>query len=106
MPAMRPNWRSSGVATDEAMVSGLAPGSDAWTWIVGKSTWGRGDTGKKRYAIAPARPSATVNRVVAMGRLMNGSEIFMRVPPAVPPPTDGERACDAAVWPGDRRRDK
>ena len=27
MPAMRPNWRSSGVATEEAMVSGLAPGS-------------------------------------------------------------------------------
>ena len=25
-PAMRPNWRSSGVATDDAMVSGLAPG--------------------------------------------------------------------------------
>jgi hypothetical protein len=24
--AMRPNWRSSGVATDDAMVSGLAPG--------------------------------------------------------------------------------
>src|ERR1043165_1333811 len=26
-PAMRPNWRSRGVATAEAMVSGLAPGS-------------------------------------------------------------------------------
>ena len=26
MPAIRPNWRSSGVATDEAMISGLAPG--------------------------------------------------------------------------------
>ena len=25
-PAMRPNWRSSGVATEEAIVSGLAPG--------------------------------------------------------------------------------
>ena len=30
-PAMRPNWRSSGVATAEAMVSGLAPGSAAFT---------------------------------------------------------------------------
>ena len=29
--AMRPNWRSSGVATEEAMVSGLAPGSAACT---------------------------------------------------------------------------
>src|SRR5215472_3348598 len=26
-PAMRPNWRSNGVATDEAIVSGLAPGN-------------------------------------------------------------------------------
>ena len=25
-PAMRPNCRSSGVATDDAMISGLAPG--------------------------------------------------------------------------------
>ena len=34
-PAMRPNWRSSGVATEEAMVSGLAPGSPALTPITG-----------------------------------------------------------------------
>jgi hypothetical protein len=27
-PAMRPNCRSSGVATDDAIVSGLAPGKD------------------------------------------------------------------------------
>ena len=31
MPAIRPNCRSSGVATDEAIVSGLAPGSAADT---------------------------------------------------------------------------
>ena len=47
-PAMRPNWRSSGVATDEAMVSGLAPGSLAETWMVGKSTCGKGETGRKK----------------------------------------------------------
>ncbi len=35
MPAMVENWRSSGVATDAAMVSGLAPGSAAFTWMVG-----------------------------------------------------------------------
>ena len=35
MPAIRPSERSSGVATVAAMVSGLAPGSDAWTEIVG-----------------------------------------------------------------------
>jgi hypothetical protein len=36
--AMRPNWRSNGVAIDEAIVSGLAPGRLAFTEMVGKST--------------------------------------------------------------------
>src|SRR5437773_2107567 len=45
IPAIRPNCRSSGVATAEAIVSGLAPGRFARTWIVGKSTCGNGDTG-------------------------------------------------------------
>jgi hypothetical protein len=44
-PAMRPNCRSSGVATDEAIVSGLAPGSAALTMTVGNSTSGSGATG-------------------------------------------------------------
>jgi hypothetical protein len=44
-PAICANWRSSGVATAEAMVSGLAPGSAADTWMVGKSTCGSGATG-------------------------------------------------------------
>ena len=47
-PAMRPNWRSSGAATDDAIVSGLAPGSAADTWMVGKSTCGSGATGSSR----------------------------------------------------------
>ena len=34
-PARRPNWRSSGVASAEAIVSGLAPGSAAFTTMVG-----------------------------------------------------------------------
>ena len=34
-PAIAENCFSSGVATAAAMVSGLAPGSDAWTWMVG-----------------------------------------------------------------------
>jgi len=38
MPAMRLNWRSSGVATAEAMVSGSAPGRLDWTLMVGYST--------------------------------------------------------------------
>ena len=45
-PAMRPNWRSSGVATAEAIVSGLAPGRLAGPEIVGNSTCGSGDTGR------------------------------------------------------------
>src|SRR5437762_3947530 len=48
MPAIVVNWRSSGVATAEAIVSGLAPGRSAVTWIVGKSTFGRSDTGRSR----------------------------------------------------------
>jgi hypothetical protein len=46
-PGIWPNCRSSGWATDEAMVCGLAPGSDAETWIVGKSICGSGATGRK-----------------------------------------------------------
>ena len=45
-PAMCPSCRSSGVATDAAMTSGLAPGSDALTEMVGESICGSGDTGK------------------------------------------------------------
>ena len=42
---MAANCCSSGVATEVAMVSGLAPGRDAETVIVGKSTSGRAATG-------------------------------------------------------------
>ena len=44
-PAMRPSWRSSGVATVDAIVSGLAPGRFAVTEITGYSTCGSGATG-------------------------------------------------------------
>ena len=47
-PAMAANCFSSGVATDAAIVSGLAPGRLALTWIVGKSTVGRSLTGSAR----------------------------------------------------------
>jgi hypothetical protein len=72
--AMRPNCRSRGVATAEAIVSGLAPGSPAPTEIVGKSTWGKGATGKNRNAIAPERKIAIESSVVATERRMNGAE--------------------------------
>ena len=48
MPAIVENWRSSGVATEDAMVSGLAPGRLADTLMVGKSTFGRSLTGNER----------------------------------------------------------
>src|SRR5216684_776154 len=47
-PAIVENCRSNGVATEAAIVSGLAPGSDALTLIVGKSTFGRSLTGSFR----------------------------------------------------------
>src|ERR1700728_1563301 len=72
--AMRPNCRSSGVATEDAMMEGLPPGSDAETEMVGKSTWGSGDTGSRRKATAPAKPTAIVSSAVATGRLMKGAE--------------------------------
>src|SRR5580692_9539326 len=68
--AMRPNWRSRGVATDEAMVSGLAPGNEADTDTVGKSTCGSGETGRIRKATRPASAIAMVSSVVATGRLI------------------------------------
>jgi hypothetical protein len=73
-PAMRPNWRSSGVATAEAIVSGLAPGRLAPTPMVGKSTWGSGATGKNRNAIAPERKIAMVTSEVATGLRTKGAE--------------------------------
>jgi hypothetical protein len=59
------------------MISGLAPGKPAETDTVGKSTWGRGDTGSRRKATAPARNTAMTRSVVAIGRRMKGCEMFM-----------------------------
>jgi len=74
-PAMRPSARSSGVATVAAIVSGLAPGSDACTEIVGKSTCGSGETGSMKNAAMPASRTPIVSSVVATGRAMNGAEM-------------------------------
>src|SRR3954454_3353663 len=73
-PAIRPNCRSRGVATEDAMISGLAPAMAACTETVGKSTCGNGETGSNRNATAPANATAAVRRVVATGFLMNGEE--------------------------------
>src|SRR5271165_893069 len=69
---MRPNCRSSGVATAEAIVSGLAPGKPAPTEMTGNSTWGKGATGRKLKANAPAMSRAAASNEVPTGRLMNG----------------------------------
>src|SRR5215470_8084358 len=79
-PAMRPKRRSSGVATAEAMVAGLAPGSPADTEMVGKSTLGSGATGSCVNAAPPARRTAAARRSVATGRLMNGAAMFILAP--------------------------
>src|SRR5439155_9148867 len=81
-PAMRPNWRSSGVASADAIVSGLAPGRPAETWIVGNSTWGRGETGRNWYARMPESATASVRSVVAIGLSMKGVERLMAPAPA------------------------
>src|SRR5438132_1591474 len=73
-PAIRPNCRSSGVATEEAIVAGSAPGRLADTEIVGNSTCGRGATGRRVYARAPAIKIAALSSDVATGRRMKGSE--------------------------------
>src|SRR5256886_16874174 len=72
-PAMRLNWRSRGVATAEAMVSGLAPGRPAPTPIVGKSTCGSGATGRNRNATAPEKKIAKEISDWATGRRIKGA---------------------------------
>ena len=55
------------------MVSGLAPGRLACTWMVGNSTCGSGETGRLRNATMPASASAIVSRVVPTEFRMKGS---------------------------------
>ncbi len=79
-PAMCPNCRSSGVATDEAITSGLAPGRLALMLIVGMSICGSGETGSTWNAMMPAIAMAIVSRMVAIGRLMKMAEKFTMAP--------------------------
>src|SRR5882762_459380 len=76
-PGIAANWYSSGVATADAMVSGLAPGNFADTWMVGKSTCGSGATGSKGNATMPRSRIPAINNDVAIGRRMKTSEIFI-----------------------------
>src|SRR5215470_12877327 len=76
-PEIVENCFSSGSATDEAIVSGLAPGRPAETWMVGKSMTGRSLTGSRRYAIVPNTRMPSMMSVVVTGRLMKISDRFM-----------------------------
>src|SRR5689334_14354960 len=82
-PAMLENSFSKGVATEDAMVSGLAPGRLAETLIVGKSTFGRSLTGNCLNAIMPNPRIAAMTRVVMTGLRTNGSVIFMSAIPGI-----------------------
>ena len=82
-PAIVPSTRSRGVATVAAMVSGLAPGSEALTEMVGISTCGNGAIGSCVRPIRPASVRPSVISVVATGLAMKGAEMFMSLP--VPP---------------------
>src|SRR5258708_663072 len=75
--AMRPNCRSSGVATADAIVCGSAPGKPAPTLITGKSTLGREATGRKLNARIPESSNAAASNDVPIGRRINGAEILM-----------------------------
>ncbi|GFM84726.1 hypothetical protein PSCICO_01250 [Pseudomonas cichorii] len=79
-PAMVPSERSSGVATLEAMISGLAPGRLADTTITGKSMFGKGATGSSLKLTAPSSMIARLSRTVATGLRMKGAERFMLQP--------------------------
>ena len=77
-PGICENWRSSGWATLEAIVSGLAPGSAAFTWMVGKSTCGSAATGRLKKPTMPKTRNAAAISEVAIGRRMKGAERFTR----------------------------
>jgi hypothetical protein len=75
--AIVPRWRSRGVATVVAIVSGLAPAMLAETVIVAESTWGKGETASFEYPAAPASMIPAVKSVVATGLRTNISERLM-----------------------------
>ncbi len=57
-PEISPSRRSSGAATEFAMVSGSAPGRPAKTTMVGISTEGSAETGRKREATIAGQQDA------------------------------------------------
>src|SRR5690625_4752722 len=80
-PEIAPRDCSNGVATLEAIVSGLAPGRLAVTVIMGKSICGKGATGKKRKANTPTAIMARQIRVLATGRKIKTLKPFTAFAP-------------------------
>jgi len=80
MPAIAPKERSNGVATVDAITSGLAPGRLADTTITGKSICGSGDTGSRLKLTPPSNMIARLSSMVATGRRMKGPDRFMTQP--------------------------
>ena len=64
------------MATEEAIVSGLAPGRLADTEMVGKSTCGSADTGSNGQATMPTSRMPAISNEVAIGRRTNGAEML------------------------------
>src|ERR1700730_18362392 len=79
--AIAPRCRSSGVATELAITSGLAPGSAAETNIAGASILGDGATGSSVKATIPHRATPNVSRIVATGLAIKGAEMFKQGSP-------------------------
>ena len=67
------NCFSSGVATEAAMVSGLAPGRLRRDLMVGKSTRGSAATGSCDSRTMPATTNDSISSMVITGRRMQGS---------------------------------
>src|ERR1700710_632654 len=91
---MAPRWRSSGVATEDDMVSGLAPAKLAETLTVGMSILGSGATGSSVNDPMPASATPTPSRAVAMGRRTK-AEIMTGRPLQVPPQPKTPRGAGA-----------
>ena len=89
-------------ATDEAMVSGLAPGRLALTTMAGKSTLGSGATGSRPNDRVPASSNARVSSVVATGRRMKGVDrLIARRPRRTRPRCSGPARAACARPPSD-----
>src|ERR1043166_5530361 len=83
MPAMVESWRSITPATDAAIVSALAPGKVAVTAMVGKSTFGKADTGSRRNPNTPNAMIDAVISVVMTGRRIQSSESVIALRPGL-----------------------